>query len=135
MRDHRVFRHPTEQQKKLAELLDAGTPVKRAMLEAGYSESHAKQGWGRVPTTAKRLMLKDPRGQLIAKGRGTTAAEVEALVNGRLIDNLEKGRDMAPQSAKLLGSRKDLNMWQPESQQNTLVIVPANFDKSKLDSD
>jgi hypothetical protein len=34
-----------------------------------------------------------------------------------------------------LGQDKRVNMFVPENQQNTLIVVPVGFDKSKLDED
>jgi hypothetical protein len=46
-----------------------------------------------------------------------------ALVHGRLIDNITKGTDKAAQSAKILGTSRDLNMWTPDMQMGLVILT------------
>jgi len=119
-KDHRAKKSP-EQYKKLADLLGDGIPVKDAMVKAGWSETQAAKGWQKVPKGVIKMLPKSAK-RLMELGKTTPAEDMRALVHGRLIDNLTKGTDKAAQSAKILGTSRDLNMWTPDLQMGVIVL-------------
>jgi hypothetical protein len=121
MKDHRAKKSP-EQYKKLADLLGDGVPVKDAMVKAGWSETQAAKGWQKVPKGVIRMLPKSAK-RLMELGKMTPPEEMRALVHGRLIDNVTKGTDKAAQSAKILGTSRDLNMWTPDMQMGVIVLT------------
>jgi hypothetical protein len=114
-----------EQHECLAKLLPAvqnkAMTIKAAMLQAGYSEAQAAKGWSKVPQASLKL-LPEKMQRLIKLGRTTPAQDMRALVHGRLIDNVTTGKDAGAQSAKILGSSRDLNMWTPDMQMGVIVL-------------
>jgi hypothetical protein len=114
-----------EQHECLAKLLPAvqnkAMTIKAAMLQAGYSEAQAAKGWSKVPQAALDL-LPEKMQRLMRLGRTTPAQDMRALVHGRLIDNVTKGSDKGAQSAKILGSSRDLNMWTPDMQMGVVIL-------------
>jgi hypothetical protein len=110
------------QHQKLADLLGKGVPVTKAMVQAGWSEAQAAKGYAKVPEAVLKLMPKRAR-TLIALGKTTEPDDMRALVHGRLIENVTKGTDKAAQSAKILGSSRELNMWQPDTQSGVIVLT------------
>jgi hypothetical protein len=119
-KDHRAKKTP-EQYKKLADLLGDGVPVNKAMAQAGWSETQAAKGWLKVPKGVIKMLPKSAQ-RLIHLGKTTPAEDMRALVHGRLVDNVTKGSDKAAQSAKILGSSRDLNMWTPDMQMGLVVL-------------
>jgi hypothetical protein len=127
-------KHKTKaQHQKLADLLGKGVPVSKAMVQAGWSGNQALKGYSKVPEAVLKLMPKRAR-SLIALGRTTQPGDMRALVHGRLIDNVTKGHDKGAQSAKILGSSRDLNMWQADFQAGLVVItVPQSVIDNKAE--
>jgi hypothetical protein len=113
-------RKSPEQYRKLARSLAQGTPVGRALLEAGYSHRQSLQGYEAVPA-AVLSQLPSKAKKLVALGK-TDKETRKHLVRGRLIANTVRGKDGGAMSAKILGSDKELGMWQPDSQQGLVVI-------------
>jgi len=60
----------------------------------------------KLPKKAKRL---------VALGRIETDTRRD-LVRGRLVSNTITGTDKGAMSAKIVGSDRELNLWEPESQ-------------------
>jgi hypothetical protein len=119
-KDHRAKKTP-EQYKKLANLLGDGVPVNKAMVQAGWSETQAAKGWQKVPKGVIKMLPKSAQ-RLIQLGKTTTPDDMRALVHGRLVDNVTKGTDKAAQSAKILGTSRDLNMWTPDLQMGVIIL-------------
>jgi len=121
------------QHKKLASLLAQEVPVGEALREAGWSERQSMKGWGAVPD---KVLVKLPKKaqRLIALGK-TDKETRKHLVRGRLVENTIKGRDGGAQSAKILGSDTELNLWTPEFQQGLIILqAPQSLidNKAKL---
>lgn len=111
-----------EQDEILAEMLTDGAGPVEALRAAGYSEASARQGWKKVPVRImSRLGKKGKR--LIEKGK-MDKQDLEHLVIGRLAENVISGKDGGAQSAKILGSHRDINAWTPE-QMAGLIILQA----------
>jgi hypothetical protein len=135
-KDHRAKKTPA-QYKKLANLLGQNMPVSEAMVKAGWSEQQAAKGWKKVPQGVVRMLPKSAQ-RLINLGKTTPADDMRALVHGRLIDNVTKGSDKAAQSAKILGTSRDLNMWTPDTQMGVIVLTAPQWaidNKAKLLAD
>ena len=120
----------TPQQKKhLAKLLGEGMPVGQALRAAGWSEMQSKKGFSAVPGDVLAALPKKAQA-LIDRGRAlkTDKSAMENLIVGRLSENIVQGKDGGSQSAKILGSHRDLNMWVPDSQQGLIVLsTPQKF--------
>src|SRR5215471_20183175 len=111
-----------EQDEILAEMLTDGAKPVEALRAAGYSEASARQGWKKVPVRImSRLGKKGKR--LIEKGK-MDKKEMEHLMMGRLVENIEKGKDGGTQSVKVLGSHRDINAWTPEQLAGLIVLNP-----------
>jgi len=59
----------------------------------------------------------------------------QKIVRGRLVENTLKGKDGGAISAYRLGQDKRVNMWQPETQQNILVLQAPRADIDKMMED
>ena len=115
------MKRPTDRQKKAAELLkDTNKTIKSAMLEAGYAPGTARLGMQAVPMTVQALGLKGS--SVYQAGRGMSIEDLKHLAIGRLVLNVTEGRDGGVMSAKTLGSHRELNLWQSESQVGVLVV-------------
>jgi hypothetical protein len=55
-------------------------------------------------------------------GKELTVEDEEAMVRGRLLENVIIGSDKEVQSAKQLGADKRVAMWQPDSQVGLVVL-------------
>lgn len=108
------------QRAKLAQLLANDTPVGAALIAAGWSETQAMKGWGAVPDAVYQKLPKEAK-RLMALGKIHKDARRD-LVRGRLVSNTISGRDGGAQSAKILGSDTELNMWQPELNQGVIIL-------------
>ena len=109
------------QHKKLANLLGKGVPISKAMVQAGWSETQAAKGYKKIPEAVLKMLPKSAR-SLITLGKTTEPDDMRALVHGRLIRNVTQGTDKGAQSAKILGSSRDLNMWTPDMQMGVIVL-------------
>lgn len=126
--------HVTERQRKAAKLLEQpGVTIRRAMTEAGYSPSVAKQGLTGIPNRVVKLLAK--KGIRLRELGKIDATTQEELVRGRLVYNTIKGKDAGVLSAKALGSDRRVNMFTPDIQTGIVVIaVPSQAieDKAKI---
>jgi hypothetical protein len=113
-------RKTPEQHKKLARLLSNDTPVTKALVAAGWSPAQAAKGWEAVPDVVL-VKLPAKAKKLIALGK-TDKDTRRNLVRGRLVSNTISGRDGGSMSAKILGSDKELSMWEAESQTGVVVL-------------
>ena len=120
----------TPQQKKhLAKLLGEGMPVGQALRAAGWSEMQSKKGFAAVPGDVLAALPKKAQA-LMDRGKAlkTDKSAMENLIVGRLSENIAQGRDGGTQSAKVLGSHRDLNMWQPDQLAGLIVLqTPQKF--------
>lgn len=127
--------HVTERQRLAANNLAAGMPIRTAMISAGYSEHTANNGMDGVPHRVLKLLAKDGH-KLINVGKSLSLKDQEHLVIGRLAVNVARGKDAGAQSAKILGSRKELAMFQQDAVSNVIVVVPpAGAARELLDGD
>ena len=109
------------QYQQLAQNLDAGMSKKAAMVQAGWSEGQSKKG--KIPRAVYALMQTNSK-HLIKLGRSITPADQESLVRGKLVDNVNTGKDQSVQSAKLLGQDRRVNMFTPEQLTGIIVLQP-----------
>jgi hypothetical protein len=113
----------TEQHREFARAYANGVPLKRALIQAGYSPAQAKKGMAIVNRSKGLREAVAGQGRLLRElGRDITAQDQENLVRGRLVLNTIQGNDKGTASAKTLGSDKRLSMWQPEVQQGVIVL-------------
>src|SRR5215472_13125651 len=124
------------QRRKLAELL-AGPVSKKemtieaALLESGYSPLQAKKGLAAVPDCVLRMLGRNAK-KLIKLGEVDPKTQ-EKIVRGRLMKNTLEGKDAGTLSAYRLGQDKRVNMWQPETQNNVLILqAPNHVDIDKM---
>lgn len=120
-RSGRVKVVPTTQQRKAARLLANGVPIKRALVEAGYSLAQARKGVAAIRSRAGLCQA------LVEEGRRWTPEAREALIRGRLIWNVIHGVDHGVRSAKLLSGEKNLSMWRGENQQGIVIVGAPKF--------
>jgi hypothetical protein len=123
-----------EQYAKLAELLTANTPVCEALALAGWSKTQALKGWKKVPPVVM-AMLPKPMQKLIDLGKKTSPDDRRNLVLGRLVENVTSGTDKGAMSAKILGSDRELNMWQPDQLAGVVILgtMPQSVQTPKED--
>ena len=133
-----MARKTEAQHKKLAGLL-AGPVSKKemtiqeALLDSGYSELQAKKGLAAVPDTVLRMLPRNAK-RIIKLGSIDPDTQ-QKIVRGRLVENTLKGKDGGAISAYRLGQDKRVNMWQPETQQNILVLQAPRADIDKMMED
>lgn len=122
-----------KQKEKLAKLLADEVPVTKALEIAGWSPTQAAKGWAKVPKDVVKLLPKKAKA-LIEKGR-MNKRDLEHLVIGRLADNVVKGRDGGAQSAKILGSHREINAWTPDQQLGVIILgtPPAGLYRSLIE--
>jgi len=111
------------QYKRLAKLLAEDTPVGAALVQAGWTETQARKGLSAVPDEVFKMLPPKFR-KLIALGRDTDKDTRRHIVRGRLIKNALEGRDNGSMSAKILGSDRELAMWEPELNSGLIVLQP-----------
>jgi hypothetical protein len=125
----------TSRHKKLAEELgtmeESGQTIKGAMMASGYSEPMASRGWTGVPKSVFALLAK--RGTKLTRlGAELSLDDCKHLVLGRLAENCVKGKDGGVMSAKVLGSRRELNLWTPDSQVGVIVLNQSQAQVEKM---
>jgi hypothetical protein len=106
---------PTPQQRKAAQLLVDGMPIRKALVAAGYSDKQARKGIAAIRSRAGLCKA------LEEENRRWTPEARAALIRGRLIWNVIQGTDRGVRSAKLLGQEHDLSLWRPEAQRRIVV--------------
>jgi hypothetical protein len=117
------------QKKKLAKLLSEGAPVGEALRQAGWSELQSKKGYAAVPADVLAMLPKKAKA-LMDKGKALKSDKdaMENLILGRLGENIANGKDAGTQSAKVLGSHRDLNMWTPDQLAGVIILeTPKNI--------
>jgi hypothetical protein len=118
-------RKTPQQRAKLAQLLANDTPVGAALIAAGWSPTQALKGWDAVPDAVFTKLPKKAQ-RLVALGK-TDKDTRRNLVRGRLVSNTISGKDGGAMSAKILGSDKELAMWEPESQTGIVVLSAPQY--------
>lgn len=118
-------RKSAAQHAQLARLLAQDTPVGEALRAAGWSERQSAKGWEAVPD-AVLVKLPAKAKRLIALGKSDKDTR-RNLVRGRLVSNTITGKDGGAQSAKILGSDKELSMWEAESQTGVVVLQTPQY--------
>lgn len=118
---------PAPDPEKAAKLLTEGATIKDALLGAGYSANVARHGRaalsGPIRAALGELLGKEAE-KFITLGKQFSTDDLSNLVTGRLAHNVIVGTDEGQMSAKTLGGRKDISMWQPEVQHGVVVITP-----------
>ncbi|HWR14946.1 MAG TPA: hypothetical protein VN577_08960 [Terriglobales bacterium] len=103
-------------------------PLKTALVELGISELQSRKGWALVSQrgslSGALAAAKDQEAKKLLNAPNLTQQQEQEIINKRLHQNIIDGQDRAVQSAKLLGSRRDLCMWQPDGP-NGVVIIEA----------
>jgi hypothetical protein len=99
--------------------------ISEALVQCGYSETQAKRGWDTVPAKVREMVGKK-RCTLIEKGRRIMSKPelAQAAVIGRLMQNVEDGKDGGTASAKALGNWRAIDMFTPEQLNGVIVVVP-----------
>lgn len=114
----------TERQQRLADELmkvdEPGQTIKKALMDAGYSEYSSNQGWAAVPNKVVKLLAK--KGMRLKELGDIDTQTQEKIVRGRLVYNTIKGSDKGAMSAKLLGSEKRVNMFTADFQAGLIVL-------------
>jgi hypothetical protein len=103
-------------------ILLEGKPIRRAMLDAGYSQASANQGMARLRRSAPLATAYAQEVERLKKLPVPPAETRAQIVRAKLLENVASGKDEATQGLKLLGQDRELSLWQPESQ-NGIVII------------
>jgi hypothetical protein len=99
------------------------------LRQAGWSELQSKKGYAAVPADVLAMLPKKTKA-LMDKGRALKGDKdaMENLILGRLGENIANGKDAGTQSAKVLGSHRDLNMWTPDQLAGVIILeTPKNI--------
>lgn len=111
-------------QVKLAENLLSieknGGTIQQAFIDAGYSPATAANGLDAVPDGVMKLLGE--KGSAIAKLGRASVKEMKEIAVGRLVSNCVEGTDKGALSAKILGSHRELNLWQPDNATGLIVL-------------
>lgn len=127
----KLGRRPAEVQPRHREIakrvLRKGQSLLRALTDCGFSETQARKGLviirqNNALRTAfadeAEAMRQEKKDRPITPDWGT----IEGDIIHRLHENVLDGKDKAVMSAKVLGSHKKLNLWQPEFQQGIVIL-------------
>lgn len=113
-----------EQHVACAKAIAEGGSLYSAMKDNGWSEGQARKGKISLPEGVLSELKK--RGKVLVQlGKSMTPEEQKHLIVGRLVSNISDGSDGGATSAKILGSQRDLNMWQSEASVGMIVITPV----------
>lgn len=116
--------HVDERQRRLADNLmrieEPGQTLKKAIMDAGYSERTANNGWDGVSNRVVKLLAK--KGIRLRELGRIDAETQREIVRGRLVYNTIKGSDKGVLSAKALGSESRVNMFVPDTQVGVIVL-------------
>jgi hypothetical protein len=118
-----MARRTREQRRQLMDRIEQGVPegICKALKDAGYPDSMARQGWNAVPQKVMAMLSAKGR-KLMELGRNLTPESQEHLVRGRLAHNTMIGKDAGAMSAKILGSDRRVNMFVPDSHAGLIVL-------------
>ena len=131
MRDYRRVgsKEPHPRHERIAEALAGGAEIQQTMLSEGYGIAQASRGIAGVPKTALVLLLEKTHPDLVEYA-ALDGASLKSLIIGRLGKNVAEGRDGGVMSAKTLGSLKELNMFQAESQVGVVIVQAPGVDEA-----
>jgi hypothetical protein len=119
-----------EMAEKAAQGLARGLSARRALQEAGFPPSTVKNSTRGINRMI-RAELAEIGKKYIRMGKELTPEDQEAMVRGRLMENVILGTDKGGMSAKQLGADKRVAMWQPDSQVGLVVLRPPEVRKIK----
>jgi len=98
-----------------------GASYQDALLHAGYSPKTAKSGRSAVPAAMWDEIVSLGRAYA-AIGSKLDLAEVSNRIKGRLYVNAIAGKSDGNEACKLLGTHKDHQLFQPDSQIGVIVL-------------
>jgi hypothetical protein len=110
------------------DVLRRGKTIYKSLVDAGYAPKQAKKGMDVVKRTRALRIAFQQETAKIEKELAETPLRPrgwdvrEQLILARLEKNIRAGKDTAVMSAKLLGSHKKLNLWQPENQTGIIIL-------------
>jgi len=110
-----------EKLKEAARMIVNGASYRDALLHAGYSLKTAKTGRSAVPAAMWDEIVSLGR-RYAAIGAKLDAAEVSNTIKGRLYINAVAGKSDGNEACKLLGSHKDHQLFQSDSQTGVIVL-------------
>jgi hypothetical protein len=114
------------QKRKLAKLLADEGPVTPALEQAGWSHKSSLKGWAKLPSDVLKSLPKKAQ-RLIALGK-MDKKDLEHMAVGRLAKNVPDGKDGGAQSAKILGSHREINAWTADQQLGLVILqTPLKF--------
>lgn len=122
-------------------VLRKGMAISHALMMAGFSPAQASKGMHKVRLCYGLRTAFREEGEKIAREKEAAAksmvldpwAKREEMIVNLLEGNIKAKRDRAIGSAKLLGSHKKLNLWQPEFQNGVIILnVPDLPDRSAV---
>jgi len=108
-----------EMARKAAAGMAQGLSKQRALREAGFPQSTVRSS--RINRMI-RAELKTLGRKYIELGRDLSPEDQQAMVRGRLLENVICGTDAGVQSAKQLGADKRISMWRPDSQVGVVIL-------------
>jgi len=121
--------------RKVAKLIvRQGKTAPEAMRAAGYSDAQSAKGF---PELLRRKTIRTALAKEVEKFAAETdglpgAAERAKMIRWRLTKNILTGKDAAVASCKLAGMDREVNLYQPDSQNNVMVVqFPNDFDWSE----
>lgn len=114
---------------KIGRLVGSGSTHRDAMVAGGFAESSAKRGIDSMSAEGKLAYESARDAQAMKKlkkfaaiGSKFSPEEQEKLVRGALLSNVADGTDKAPQSLKMLGQDKRVNMFIPDAQTGVIIV-------------
>jgi hypothetical protein len=113
-----------DQHKAVVKALKAGASIKDALLTGGYTESSAKRGYAMIAGSKPlRKAIRRSGMRLMDVGRGVSDKDIEYLIRGRLVENIQEGVDEAVHSVKVAGQM--IGILQDEKVQVAVIMPPA----------
>ena len=128
----------TEKHRKVARALRRGVTDREALLEAGYSEATLRKGiidmQKRTPALAQAIQeetMQQARELIAQQGHSLSKVELEQVVEIALVRNTLHGegdRKGSSYAAKLLGSLRRVNVFEPDTAVGVLAMeIPAEW--------
>ena len=99
------------------------SPPTQALREAGLPPATVRNSGRRINKRIRAELEKLGR-RYIRVGKELTVEDQEAMVRGRLLENVMIGTDKGVMAAKQLGADKRVAMWQPGSTRSLIVLSP-----------
>ncbi len=128
----------TEKHRKVARGLRRGLSGRQALLDAGYTDTSAKKGitsmQREVPALAQAIheeTMQQARELIAKQDHSLSKAELEQVVETALVRNTLHGegdRKGSSYAAKLLGSLRRVNVFEPDTAVGVLAMeIPAEW--------